>query len=297
VIQEILVPASEPIKKVENFLKNRFPIGYVRKLFRKNGIRLNGKRAKPEDVVHAGDRVQLYIPFEKNTRRFEGERSSPTEFQIIFEDRDLWVIVKPPGIAVHEGKQVPKHRSLLGFFEAKHHVAGVAPKLVHRLDKDTSGILIVAKNEKAAEELVTAFARGDVRKEYLCLVAGRLAQDTGILDFPLLGREGKAVGAVTQFSVAKRFSQSTLIRVKLETGRMHQIRQHCAKFGHPVVMDDRYGDFAFNRQFRRLYGLKRQFLHAATIAVLYKDTTRKWAAPLPPDLKAVLSLLEAGERL
>src|SRR3970282_1466995 len=111
-MQEIVVAAQEAGKKLENFLKNRFPIGYVRKLFRKNGIRLNGKRAKPEDVVHGGDRVHLYIPFAKNTRKFEGERPDPTEFQTIFEDRDLWVIVKPPGIAVHEGKQVPKHRSL-----------------------------------------------------------------------------------------------------------------------------------------------------------------------------------------
>jgi len=297
VIQEIIVPDSETAKKAENFLKNRFPIGYVRKLFRKNGVRLNGKRVKATAFVRAGDRIQLYIPFEKKTKKIDAERPAPMELQTLFEDEDLFIIDKPPGIAVHEGKQVPKHRSLLGLLEAEHHAAAEAPKLVHRLDKDTSGVLIVAKNERAAKALETAFAKGDIRKEYLCLVAGRLPQDTATIDLPLLGREGKPVSAITRFRVLKRFSQSTLIQVKLETGRMHQIRQHFARVGHPVVMDDRYGDFTFNRQFRRHYGLKRQFLHATSVEVPYKGNITKWTAPLPQDLKAVVTALEAGEKL
>jgi 23S rRNA pseudouridine955/2504/2580 synthase len=292
VIQEILVPDSVAVKNVENFLKHRFPIGYVRKLFRKNGIRLNGKRARAGDVVHAGDRLCLYIPFEK---KIGLESLPPPRFQSIFEDRELAVIDKPPGLAVHEGKQVAKRRSLLGLLEAKYHADGVVPRLVHRLDKDTSGVLIVAKNQQAAQEIENAFAEGNVQKEYLCLVAGRLSLDCGRIDLPLRGRQGKTVSATSYFSVIRRFAQSTLIRVKLETGRMHQIRQHCARIGHPVVLDDRYGDFAFNKEFRRRYGLKRQFLHAAGIAVPYKGRMRKWTAPLPQDLTAVLRLLESEE--
>lgn len=294
-IQEILVPDSVAVKNVKNFLKHRFPIGYVRKLFRKNGIRINGKPARAADVVHAGDHLCLYIPFEKKIGKVGLESLPPLRPQSIFEGRELSVIDKPPGLAVHEGKQVVKRRSLLGLLEAKYHAKGVVPKLVHRLDKDTSGVLIVAKNEQTAQELENAFAEGNVRKEYLCLVAGRLSLDCGTIDLPLRGREGKPVSAVSHFSVIRRFDQSTLIRVKLETGRMHQIRQHCASIGHPVVLDDRYGDFAFNKEFRRRYGLKRQFLHAAGIAVPYKGRIRKWKAPLPQDLTAVLRLLETAE--
>ena len=295
-IQEIVVPDSEAAKKTENFLKHRFPIGYVRKLFRKHGVRLNGRRAKPEDLVRPGDRLQLYIPFEEKITRIAHGPPEPTELQILFEDHDLMVVDKPPGLAVHEGKRVPKHRSLLGFLEARHHGGGAAPKLVHRLDKDTSGILIVAKSEGIAQELETAFAKGEVRKEYLCLVAGHLSQDSGTIDLALPGRDGKPVPAVTHFAVVKRFSQCTLLRLTLETGRMHQIRQHCARIGHPIVMDDRYGDFAYNRQFRRSWGLRRQFLHAAGLALQYKGQLRKWTAPLPRELNAVLQRLEGEER-
>lgn len=295
-MQEILVADSEAAKKTENFLKNRFPIGYVRKLFRKHGVRLNGRRAKPDDLVRPGDHLQIFIPFEKQVRGLAHEPAEPTELQILFEDHELLVVDKPPGLAVHEGKRVPKRRSLLGILEARDQRTGCALKLVHRLDKDTSGILIVAKSEGIAQELETAFAKGHVRKEYLCLVAGRLTRDTGTIDLALPGREGKPVAAVTHFTVAKRFSQCTLLRVTLETGRMHQIRQHCASIGHPVVMDDRHGDFAFNRQFRRSYGLKRQFLHATSLAIQYKGCPRKWTAPLPQDLNAVLKRVEAGER-
>lgn len=296
VIQEILVPESEPVKKAENFLKHRFPIGYVRKLFRKNAIRLNRRRAKSHDLVRPGDRIQLYIPFETKSERLTDKSSVQTELRILYEDEDLLVILKPPGIAVHEGKQVPRHRSLLGLLETKHHKAGIVPKLVHRLDKDTSGVLVVAKNECTAQEFESAFAKGDVQKEYLCLVAGRLPQGTGTIDRPLPGRDGTPVPAITHFTVVKRYSQSTLIRVSLETGRMHQIRQHCAGIGYPIVMDDRYGDFAFNRQFRRSWGLRRQFLHAVSIATRHKGRMRKWTAPLPQDLKTVLTRLEASER-
>lgn len=295
-VQEIIVPASEPVKKVENFLRNRFPVGYVRKLFRKNGIRVNGKRSKPGELIHPRDRIQLYIPYEKKFTGIAPERPSQPGLPVIFEDQDLLIVDKPPGIAVHEGKQTLRHRSLLGVLEAKYRAAGVVPKLAHRLDKETSGILLVAKNEQVAQDLENAFADGSIRKEYLCLVVGRLQAIDGTIDFPLTGRDGKPVSAVTHFRVLKRFSQSTLLRVGLETGRMHQIRLHCARLGHPVVMDNRHGDFTFNRQFRKAYGLKRQFLHAASLTLRYKGRTEKWTAPLPADLQQVLTSLEGGEQ-
>ena len=125
---------------------------------------------------------------------------------------------------------------------------------MHRLDKDTSGVLLIAKDESTAAELEAIFAEDkDAEKEYLCLVAGRLQDNQGRIDFALPGREGAPVRALTRFKVLERFSQTTLVRVNIETGRMHQIRLHFAELGYPVVLDDQHGDFNFNKQFRKKY--------------------------------------------
>jgi 23S rRNA pseudouridine955/2504/2580 synthase len=286
---QIIVPATEQPKRLENFLKKRFPIGYVRKLFRKNGVRLNGKRSRPEELARPGDRIQLYIPFEKQTAG-PGERSSLENFEILFEHSDLIVINKPAGVAVHEGKEILKRDSLLGMLEASYRPQGVIPKLVHRIDKETSGLLLVAKKDDVAEELEKLFEQGGVDKEYLALVVGKL-YPRGTIDFPLPGRDGKSVSASTHYRVEKEFSEASLVRVRIETGRMHQIRLHFAKLGHPVVMDNEHGDFAFNKQFRKTYGLKRQFLHAAMIGLDYRGKKRRWTATLPDDLSGTLALL------
>jgi len=288
--EEILLAADEAPKKLENFLKKRFPVGYVRKLFRKNGIRLNGKHPKPDDVVRAGDRILFYIPFETNVLPRKPV-SIAAKMNLIFEDDALLVIDKPAGLPVHEGKTVARRDSVLGILDSRYRGKAVTPKLVHRLDKDTSGLLLVAKNEMLAQELESRFESGSVGKEYLCLLAGRLPKNEGVIDSPLPGREGNEVRAMTRFKVEKRFSDTTLARVRIETGRMHQIRLHFAKLGYPVVMDDQHGDFAFNKRYRKQYGLKRQFLHASTLTLDYRGKKRRWTAPLPNDLARTLELL------
>jgi len=288
--EEIVLAADETPKKLENFLKKGFPIGYVRKLFRKSGIRLNGKHPKPDDVVRAGDRILFYIPFETGAPPRETV-STGTKMNLIFEDDALLVVDKPAGLAVHEGRTVTKRKSVLGILESRYRGKSVSPKLVHRLDKDTSGLLVVAKNETLAQELESRFESGSVGKEYLCLLAGRLPENEGVIDSPLPGREGNEVRAVTRFRVEKRFSETTLARVRIETGRMHQIRLHFAKLGYPVVMDDQHGDFAFNKRFRKDIGLKRQFLHASTLTMDYRGKKRTWTARLPNDLARTLELL------
>jgi 23S rRNA pseudouridine955/2504/2580 synthase len=292
-MQESILPAQESAKTLENYLKKHFPIGYVRKLFRKNGIRVNDQRAKPGDLVRHGDRIQIFLPFEKQTER-AAETFSRFELPTLFEDDELLVINKPPGIAVHEAKEILKRQTVLGILETKYRSTGVRPRLVHRLDKDTSGILVVAKTEKLAEELEARFEEGEVDKEYLCLVAGRLPQKEGKIDFPLPGREEKAVRALTHFRVIQRFSETTLVRVAIETGRMHQIRLHFAKLGYPVVMDAQHGDFGFNKRFRKEFGLKRQFLHASKITLDYHGRKRIWNAPLHRDLDETLKAVGAG---
>lgn len=292
VMREIILPHGEPAKKLENFLKKQFPIGYVRKVFRKSGVRINGRRAKPDDLLRPGDRIQLYIPFEADAENLKSALSTP-KIDVIFEDNNLLVINKPAGLAVHEGKSDRKRDSLLGILESQYREADVKPQLVHRLDKDTSGLLLVAKNSKTAAELENSVETGKVDKQYLCLVVGRLQNNEGKLDFPLPGREGQPVRALTRYRVIKRFSETTLVRVTIETGRLHQIRLHFAKLGYPVVMDDQHGDFAFNKRFRKKYGLKRQFLHAEKLRLNYAGKTCEWSASLQEDLDNTLRSLSA----
>ena len=292
--EEIVLAADETPKKLENFLKKRFPIGYVRKLFRKSGLRLNGKHPKPDDVIRAGDRILFYIPFETGAPPPRpGE--SVARIEIIVEDDSLLVINKPAGLAVQEGRTVTKRDSVLGILESHYRENGITPKLVHRLDKDTSGLLLVAKEQKTADQLESLFETRQVGKAYLCLLAGRLPRNEGTIDLPLPGRDGIPVRAVTRFEIKKRFSDTTLARVRIETGRMHQIRLHFAKLGYPVVMDDQHGDFAFNKRFRKEYGLKRQFLHASSLTLDYGGKKRTWTAPLPKDLAATLRALEGRQ--
>ncbi|MBI3000663.1 MAG: RluA family pseudouridine synthase [Deltaproteobacteria bacterium] len=294
--REIIVPKDEQPKRLDNFLKKRFPIGYVRKLFRKNGVRLNGRRAGPTEMAVPGDRVQLFIAFEEKPET-AGEQISPDlKPEIIFEDENLLLLHKPAGIAVHEGKQILRQHSLLGMLETAYRPKGTLPRLVHRLDRDTSGILVVAKNGELAEELLRRFEEGEVEKEYLALVVGQLRPREGKISLALPGREGKPVPALTLYRVEKEFRATSLVRVRTETGRMHQIRLHFAKLGHPVVMDAQHGDFRFNRQFRKAHGLKRQFLHASSVALAYKGKRQKWTAPLPADLQRTLESLEQEVR-
>jgi 23S rRNA pseudouridine955/2504/2580 synthase len=291
-MREIALPDNETVKKLENFLKKQFPIGYVRKLFRKNSVRLNGRRAKPEDLVRAGDRIQLYIDFEKPAETFK-PRPALTKLDIIYEDNALLVLNKRAGIAVHEGKTVGKRESVLGILETQYRDRGIKPQLVHRLDKDTSGLLLVAKNPESAKELESCFETGAVEKEYLCLLVGRLPNNEGKIDFPLPGRGGNPVRALTRYRVVKKFSEVTLVRAAIETGRLHQIRLHFAKLGYPVVMDDQHGDFGFNKRFRKAYGLKRQFLHAEILKIKTKGKLLEWTVPLATDLGEILRLLAA----
>jgi 23S rRNA pseudouridine955/2504/2580 synthase len=255
-------------------------------------VRLNGRHAKPEDLVRAGDRIQLYIDFKNLAETFK-PRPALTKLDIIYEDNALLVLNKRAGIAVHEGKTVSKKESVLGILETQYRDRGIKPQLVHRLDKDTSGLLLVAKNPESAKELESCFETGAVEKEYLCLLVGRLPNNEGKIDFPLPGRGGNPVRALTRYRVVKKFSEVTLVRAAIETGRLHQIRLHFAKLGYPVVMDDQHGDFGFNKRFRKAYGLKRQFLHAEILKIKTKGKLLEWTVPLATDLGGILRLLAA----
>ena len=289
--EEIIVPADQNGKKLESYLARTFPIGYVRKLFRKDGVRLNGRRAKELDLLQSGDRIEIFIPFEASAGAAKNRQTLPAKIDILFENPDLLVVNKPAGLAVHEARNIAKDRTLLGLLQSRFRQAPFKPLLVHRLDKDTSGVVLVAKNERVAREIESRFEEATIKKEYLCLVAGRPAPQSGTIDSPLPGRDGKPVRAITHYKIEKRFFDTTLVGVTIETGRMHQIRLHFAHLGYPVVMDRQHGDFGFNKSFRKRTGLKRQFLHAARLALTFRRKDFFWEAPLPDDLRRVVEAL------
>jgi 23S rRNA pseudouridine1911/1915/1917 synthase len=225
--------------------------------------------------------------------------SAPGGFSVVFEDDQLIVIDKGPGVVVHPGRG--HHEDTLSQQLAPL-LAGGDPEragIVHRLDRDTSGLLVVARTEEAHRRLQRAIAARQVEREYLALVEGRPPSRTGTIEAPI-GRDPRVrtrmtVGgagareARTRFSLERALKGYSLLRVRLETGRTHQIRVHMSAIGHPVCGDPDYGT-------RGLLGLERQFLHAARLAFEHPETGERLelTSPLPEDLRLAL---ERAERL
>ena len=239
------------------------------------------------------------------------------EIEVIFEDKDLLALNKPVGIVVHHD---PHHTdgTIVDWLMKKYpKIKSVGdperPGIVHRLDKETSGVLLVAKTQPAFEYFKKLFHDGGIKKTYLALVVGSVKSDSGVIDAPIArstkhfekrvvgGKQGRAREALTEYKVLERFGGSsdatvgatsyTLVEVSPKTGRTHQIRSHMAHIGHPVVCDKLYG----GKRFVCPAGLARQFLHAQSILFVGpEDTKHEVEAPLAPDLSAALKVLRAG---
>jgi 23S rRNA pseudouridine955/2504/2580 synthase len=225
---------------------------------------------------------------------------------ILHEDADLLVLDKPAGIAVHPGTGIPDGDSVIE--KARTYLAGdrkwdelFQPSLVHRLDKDTSGVLVIAKSGESLRRLTEALRDGGFHKKYLALVEGVPRPPSGEISGMLQRVDSRFGGAkaevsqedgkwsVTRYKTVKDFGNFSLLGVIIETGRMHQIRAHLASQGHPLVGDPRYGSFERNRAYRKSLGLKRTFLHAADLEIeLEKGRKLVFHAPLPKDLAAAL---------
>lgn len=288
-------------------------------------LHVNDASAKPATKVTGGDTVVVGVPRLADLTI----APEPIALDIVFEDADILVVNKPAGMVVHPtdyGGHVTGTlvNALLYYLQPKQkrakHSKNVAPisvlergkdastvdrrpGLVHRLDRETSGLLVVAKTDIAKEKLTKQFAARTVEKEYLALVVGRLPTDTGRIDAPIARgatdrtrREVRvapdAREAVTEFAVAERFTDTTLVRVHILTGRTHQIRVHFASIHHPVVGDQTYGHPAVNAK----HGLTRQFLHAAKLSFVHPTTGQRvtFEVPLPTDLAACLAQLHAA---
>jgi len=261
-------------------------------------VQINGKAAKKNGVKLAtGDKITgvVFLP----SLDLEPE---DLPLDIIAETKDYLVINKDPGMVVHPDESGHSKGTLLnailGHTSLSDGTSEERPGIVHRLDKDTSGVMIVAKNNKIHEKLGKAFHDREVDKIYLALVLGKMKSPTGRIDAPLrrstknrtqmaIHHQGK--NAVTLFEVLEEYEGTSLLKVKIETGRTHQIRVHLASIGHPIVGDSVYGDEKFNHEFYKKFDLNRQFLHANELSILGQH----FVGELKKDLLEVLNQLRS----
>lgn len=278
---------------------------FCQKLIRDAQATVNREQSKPSRAVRAGDLVSVTIP---ETRPLELQPEA-MPLDILYEDNDLLVLHKPPGLVVHPAAGHPAHTLVQALL---HHCRGqlsgiggvTRPGIVHRLDRETSGCLLVAKNDGTHRALLAQFQGRDVWKEYLALVWGNPAKSHGRIDAPIgrnpRHRQRMAVHvrggrpALTEYEVVERFQDCSAVRVVLHTGRTHQIRVHFASLGHPVV-----GDMMYGRKRRAAVSERvgRQMLHAHRLGFEH-PRTRKWlelTAPLPADMKDLLIWLRTQE--
>lgn len=257
-------------------------------------VTVDGTPARKKHILRAGEAVAWERPAPPDSTL----TAEPVPYTVVHRDDWLLVVDKPAGVVVHPAPG-HEHGTLAQGLVAEGARGGheARPGIVHRLDKDTSGLLIVARRDEAYRRLVAAMERRDIHRTYVALVSGDLTPDTGTIDAPI-GRHLRdrkrmslhtAAGrrAVTHYDVLGRAPGFTLVRVELETGRTHQIRVHFQALGHPVAGDVQYG------RAPRPEGLERQFLHAARLAFPHPEDGREMTffSPLPPDLVAFLERL------
>jgi 23S rRNA pseudouridine955/2504/2580 synthase len=292
------VDAGSDGQRVDNFLLRickGVPRSHIYRVLRTGEVRVNSRRVEATYRLQLGDRVRIPpIRIAPSTPR----RAPPAELPVVFEDDSLLVVDKPAGIAVHGGSGVS-----FGVIERLRSARPQARflELAHRLDRETSGLLVLAKRRPALLALHAALRDGRVRKRYLVLVKGNWPDDKRSVSLPLrksLTRSGErrvsvdraGREAVTIFRRARALPGYTLLEAELMTGRTHQIRVHLAHLGFPILGDDKYGDFELNRAAGKR-GLKRMFLHAAELELQHPTTGEpmRFASPLPSELEAFLS--------
>jgi len=305
-VRHVEVGAGEDGQRIDNFLLRVLkgvPRSHVYRLLRKGEVRVNGRRARPERRLEAGDVVRLpplRMAAADAPARVPDALRAEVRRAVIHEDERIVALDKPAGLAAHGGSGLA-----FGAIEAlRADRPGSELELAHRLDRDTSGVLVVAKDRGSLRALHGLLRDGQVGKTYLALLQGRWRLGRKTVDAPLvtnLRQGGERVVKVqpggkassTTFRPVRAFgARATLVEVDIHTGRTHQIRVHAAYAGHPVAGDDKYGNREFNASMREL-GLRRMFLHAWRIEFTWPDTETRCRieAPLPPALQAVLEKL------
>ncbi len=274
-----------------------------------------GSRTRAQRLIAAGQVLVDGAPARKGHKVRAGElldvdeadahepialgEGPPAPHEVVWEDAHLLVVDKPAGVVVHPAAGHANGTLVQALAGRASGGDALRPGIVHRLDRDTSGLLVVAKNDEVLRALQAQLAARDIEREYIALVEGRPPALTGTIDAPL-GRDRRvrtrrstdtddARPAITHFEIAEALTAFTLLRVRLETGRTHQIRAHLLAIGHPVAGDPEYGHAG-------LLGLQRQFLHAARLAFTHPVTGERveCTSPLPQDLAEALDRARAG---
>jgi 23S rRNA pseudouridine1911/1915/1917 synthase len=307
--ESFIVEKSLPAARLDKFLCEKFPAvsrGTLQRLIEEGHIRVNGQTVKPTHSPHAGEEIQVHWPEAKPAE------AQPEEIplDILFEDKSLLVVNKPAGLVVHPAAGHAEHTLVNALL---HHcqgslsgIGGVArPGIVHRLDKETSGCLVVAKNDETHVALAAQFAAREVKKIYHAIVCGEVPRETGEIRAAIArhpthrkrmavrdASDGRA--AHTSYRVLERLNATTLMEAQIHTGRTHQIRVHFQFIGHPLVGDETYGARP-NARLKELtnYAAPRVMLHAKNLSFVHPRTQQpmNFEAPLPKDFKAALKLL------
>jgi 23S rRNA pseudouridine1911/1915/1917 synthase len=275
----------------------QFSRSRLQQLIRNGFVSLNGERARPRDRVRAGDRIRVSEPLPEKT----DNQPEAISLDILFEDDDLVVINKPAGLVVHPGAGHREHTLVNALLHHCPNLSGVGgkerPGIVHRLDKETSGCLVVAKNDETHRNLSAQFAARTVEKIYLALVAGKLRKKIGSIDAAItrhpvhrqrmtaISARGRA--ARTDYRVVAESGQASLLECELHSGRTHQIRVHLQHLGHPVLGDKVYAA-------RLAKHFPRQMLHAWKLGFRHPrtDEAKKFEATMPEDFASTMRSLE-----
>jgi 23S rRNA pseudouridine955/2504/2580 synthase len=305
-VKTLTVDEDSAGQRLDNFLMRHLkgvPKTHVYRIIRSGEVRVNKGRASADQRVEAGDLVRL--PPVRISAQVQAKADAPAparEFPVLMEDEAMMAIDKPAGVAVHGGSGVS-----FGVIEQLRRArpASINLELVHRLDRETSGVLLVAKKRSALKNLQDQFRDRETGKTYLALVLGLWPSNKKVIDSPLFKytvetgvgegeRRVKVVDkddpngmrSITLVRVARTVGPYTLLEVTIKTGRTHQIRVHLASQGHPIAGDDKYGDFEHNKLLHKM-GLKRMFLHAWQLKFQHPQSHRPVSlqAPLPPELK------------
>lgn len=277
---------------------------YIQQLIADGAVLVDGQVRRPSFKVTPGEVVTVDLPEVEESEIL----AEDIPLDILYEDADILMINKPAGMVVHPaaGHASGTLVNAVLFHAPEISIHGsTRPGIIHRLDKDTSGVMVVAKSDRAQTSLVEQWLERKVQKRYITLVSGVVEEDTATVNVPIgrnqVNRQQMATSrsgreAITHFTVLERFADSTLLDVTIDTGRTHQIRVHLNFIGYPVVGDTLYGNKVSTRIAGEL-GLKRQFLHASTLgfAMPGSGEARVFEAPLPADLKAALDHLHARE--
>ncbi|MDF7681110.1 23S rRNA pseudouridine(955/2504/2580) synthase RluC [Enterobacteriaceae bacterium ESL0689] len=306
-VQKVVITAEQAGQRIDNFLRSRLkgvPKSVIYRILRKGEVRVNKKRIKPEYKLIEGDEIR--IPPVRTAERdapaisVHLQKVAALAAAILYEDDHILVLNKPSGTAVHGGSGLS-----FGVIEGLRALRPEARflELVHRLDRDTSGVLLVAKKRSALRALHEQLRDKGMQKDYLALVRGEWPSHIKVVSAPLLknilqsgerivcvSQQGKA--AETRFKVEVRYPQATLVRCSPVTGRTHQIRVHTQYVGHPIAFDDRYGDRDFDKQLAGT-SLNRLFLHALALQFTHPASgeVMRIEAPLDDVMKSCLQLL------